>query len=153
MTRPMRPSEQHKMLGDAIHWLSALERDHAQVVASLRDWSGGLSSGGGPTGKNSISDPTGQAAMAVDSWGLMRAELADLILAVYRKAKDAEKIRREVVEPPPPVTHSNAGLAECCNPNCPDEAWAVKGGRCRSCYDYKRAHDRDRRKSRDTGAE
>jgi hypothetical protein len=137
-----------KMLGDAIHWLSALERDQAQVVANLRDWSGGLSSGGGPQPKNAVSDPTGNAAMAVDSWGLMRAELGDLILAVYRKAKDAEKIRREVVEPPPEKEPADRGLAECCNPNCPDEAWAVKAGRCERCYAYKWKYDRDRRMSK-----
>ena len=150
MTRPMRPSEQHKMLGDAIHWLTALEADHAQVVASLRDWSGGLTSGGGPTGKNSISDPTGQSALATDSWGLMRAELADLVLAVYRKAKDLERIRREVVEPPPEKQPADRGLASCANGHgCPDDAWATKAGRCDRCYAYQYKYDRDRRKSKE----
>lgn len=149
MTRPLRPSEQHRMLGDAIAWLGRLEADHATFVAHLRDWSGGLTSGGGPQPKNAVSDPTGQSALAVDEWGQMRARSAELILAVYRSAKDLEAMRREVVSPPPPREPEERGLAKCCNPNCPDDAWAEKAGRCSPCYQYKRRTDRDRRKSRE----
>lgn len=149
MTRNQRPSEQRADLLTAISRLERFAHAHHTVTANLRDWSAGASSGSsGPRPKNAVSDPTGQAAMSTDEWGLMRQRVAELIHQAWRAACDLEDIRRQVAAPALPKEPAERGLAKCANPACPDDAWAVKAGRCDACYAYRRRTDRDRRKSK-----
>ena len=148
MTRPVRPSEQHRSLVTAISRLDRFAAAHAQVVANLRDWSAGIGSGGGPKAKGAVSDPTGEGALNVDEWGQMRERVAELVDRVWRDAMELEGIRAKVAAPPPPKAPEHRGLTRCANLHgCPDDAWATKAGRCEACYRYLRRTDRDRRLS------
>jgi hypothetical protein len=151
VTRNRRPSEQRADLLTALGRLERFAHDHALIVARLRDWSAGVGGSGGPQPKNAVSDPTGQAAMSTDEWGQMRQRVDDLIHQAWRAACDLEDIRRQVAAPALPKEPEERGLAKCANPACPDDAWAVKAGRCDACYQFRRRTDRDRRKSKDHG--
>lgn len=153
MTRPQRPSEQRADLLTAISRLERFAHDHPTVVANLRDWSAGVGGSGGPRPVNAVSDPTGQAAMATDEWGMMRQRVGELIHAAWRAACDLEDIRRQVASPALPKEPEERGIPFCANPTCPDAPTpAVKAGRCEACYRFRRRTDRDRRKSKEMGA-
>lgn len=157
MARGRRPSERERHLAIAGDYMLRLQRDHLRVISRLRDWSAGISGNGGPIPKNSISDPTGQSALAVDEFGTARHKLEVLIDEVCKRMELIEFIRREVMAPPPTLEeverergNQQAGsLQHCANCHgCPDEAWATKAGRCEACYKYRARHGRDRRVSR-----
>ena len=154
MPRGRRPSEREQHLTIAADYFERLRRDHLKVVGRLRDWSAGIGGAGGPQPKNSISDPTGQAALAVDEWGTARHRLELLIDDVCRTLDRIEQIRRQVMAPPPSADEvererSNQradGLQPCANAHgCPSDGWATKAGRCEACYKYRQRSGRDRR--------
>lgn len=159
MPRGRRPSEREQHLTIAADHMARIQRDHLKVVGRLRDWSAGIGGTGGPQPKNSISDPTGQTALAVDEFGTARNRLEALIDEVCRRLDRIEVIRREVMAPPPTLeevererTNQRAdGLQPCANQHgCPDEGWATKAGRCETCYKYRARNGQDRRVSRRT---
>lgn len=114
-----------------------------------QDWSSPLRSPGGPTPKNSVSDPTGATATA-------RATIEDRYAAslerrcreFHRAALNLSGLVTEITAGPKELPDNS--LAPCANPHgCPSEAWAERRGRCHSCYRYVRRHGRDRRKPYD----
>lgn len=131
--------------------LSRLDNDHPKIVDRLRDWAGTISGGnGGPTAKGTVSDPTGNAAMAVDEWGQTRTRMDQLIRTMATAAADLEFIRRQVMDTdttdPDKPNQRAATLQPCANQNgCPDDAWACRAGRCDTCYAYRHRTGRDRR--------
>lgn len=147
MTRPARPTEQRRQLDTICDLLARFTAAHPTITTNLRDWTNGTTTTGGPGPKNTISDPTGNTALTVDHWATIRTRVDDHVRTLYRLACDLERVRQEVAAPPLPKQPEQRGLAHCANPNCPDDAWAVKAGRCEPCYRYRLRTDRDRRTS------
>ena len=147
MTRPVRPSELAATLDRDLDLLARLRADLPHLVATLRDWSAGIRSGGG-AGGGGVGDPTGHAALTTDEWAGRRRDLERRVATIHAAVLDLEKIRREVIDPPPPTEPAARGLVHCANIHgCPDDAWATKAGRCDTCYGYQRRTGRDRRLS------
>jgi hypothetical protein len=156
MPRPPRTSETAFRLGHAAEDLAVLARDFPKLVATLQDWRHGPSSGsGGPGPKNSVSDPTGNAATNLDEWGRTLDQARHLVASILRDVANLSAIRRQVVEPPPPVVDVPVGLVACANQHgCPDGNWGDHSrGRCSACAAYLRKYDRDRTRSRATPAD
>jgi len=157
MARGRRPSEREQHLSIAGDYFARIQRDHLKVIGRLRDWSAGIGGSGGPQAKNTISDPTGHAALATDEFGSARHRIESLIDDVCRALDRIESIRREVMAPPPTAeeverqrsNQKTGALQPCANIHgCPDEAWATKAGRCEACYKYRQRRGSDRRVSR-----
>lgn len=147
MPRPHRPSELEAKLDHVGRHAQAAVDDLRTVLRRLSDWSAGASSGGtsGPTPKNQVSRPTEAAALSHDEHARKRDEIVRQVLVADAAMRQVDRIRREVMAPPPRSTPVERGLAKCCNPRgCPDDAWAVKAGRCDACYQYRWRTDRDR---------
>ena len=156
MPRPPRPSETAFRLEHAAEDLELLARDFRRVVSTLQDWRHGPSSGsGGPGPKNSVSDPTGNAATNLDEWGRTLERWQQLAAVIVRHVADASAIRRQVLDPPPPVVEVPIGLVACANAHgCPDGNWGDHSrGRCSACAAYLRKYDRDRTRSRSAAVE
>lgn len=148
MTRPVRPSELAATLDRDLDLLARLRADLPRVVATLRDWSSGIRSGGAASGAGSVSDPTGHAALTADEWAGRRHRLERLVATIHAAALNAERIRADVLAPPVERAPAARGLVHCANLHgCPDDAWATKAGRCDTCYGYQRRTGRDRRLS------
>ena len=155
MPRPDRPSEMVARLERAAHDLELVAREYRRVVSTLQDWRHGPSSGsGGPGPKNSVSDPTGNAATNLDEWGRTLDRWHHLAAQVVRASADMTSIRRQVLDPPAPVVDVPVGLVACANAHgCPDGNWGDHSrGRCSPCASYLRKYDRDRRRSRSADA-
>ncbi len=144
MPRTLRRSEVTIRLERAVNDLEHL--DPSRLIDALRDFAAGVGSGGGPTPKNSISDPTGNQALAIDEWALMRQEVSDLVRRISTDAHRLIIIQRVALEPALPKAPADRGIAACCNLHgCPSDAWADVAGRCRTCAEYLRRTGRDRR--------
>jgi hypothetical protein len=143
MPRPLRSNEMVDRLRRITTDLDGLHPE--RTSDALRDFSAGPGSGGGPSPKNQISDPTGNAALSRDSWAMMRVEMSQIINRMVLDASRLVSIEREVLAPPPPKAPVDRGLVKCCNVHgCPDDAWAIKAGRCIACYEALRRTERDR---------
>lgn len=136
--------------------LQLLAAEYRRVVSTLQDWRHGPSSGsGGPGPKNSVSDPTGNAATNLDEWGRTLDQVQHLAASIVRDVANATAIRRQVVDPPPPVVEVPVGLVACANAHgCPEGNWGDHSrGRCSACASYFRKYDRDRTRSRSEAGE
>jgi hypothetical protein len=145
MPRNPRPSELAHTAGFIALAARRAEADVLQVLANLRDWSAGASnSSSGPSPKNQVSRPTEAQALGHDQWAQLRAKLVEHLQLADRAMREVERIRREVMDPPPERLPVERGLVRCANVHGCD-AWAEKAGRCDTCYRYLRRTDRDRR--------
>lgn len=124
-----------------------IAEDHRTVLAS---------NGGGPTGKNEISDPTGQVAVAGGPHA--SAQWADELDRLGKEVADrGDDLHQLVVHV---TSHAETGrpkhVAWCANQfGCPADAPAAPGksGRCASCWRYKKDHGIDRKKKYDRSNE
>ena len=150
MTRPIRPSELAAVATRAHRRLTHLIEDLPQLIAALRDYSTGITSGGGTPAAGHITDPTGNAALATDQWANQRRQLEHAVRMIDQGAATCDHIRRHTLEPPPPARPVDRGIPACANAHgCPDDNWADPGhaGRCDTCYRYRHRTGRDRRRS------
>ena len=156
MSRPTRPSERTKVFQRSIQILRRVGDNDRIVVGRLREWTAGLSGSGGPSSKGTVSDPTGNAALAVDEHGALRARYNRAITDLWLAVRQLDSIEREVMKPA--LTHAEAqqrqenqrvgALQPCANLHgCPDDEWATKAGRCEACYRYRVRRGSDRRVS------
>lgn len=145
MPRTLRRSEITIRLQRALNDLEHLNPE--RLIDALRDFAAGVSSSGGGAGAtNAISDPTGNGALAVDEWAMMRQEVSDLVRRISLDAHRLVIIQRVALEPPVATARANVGLAKCANIHGCDN-WASKAGRCETCYRFNREHGHDRRQS------
>jgi hypothetical protein len=150
VTRPIRPSELAAVATRAHRRLGQLIDDLPQLIAALRDYSAGISSGGGTPATGHISDPTGHAAIATDEWAGARRQLEHAVRMLDQAAATCDNIRRHTLAPPPPAEPADRGLTICANIHgCPDDAWSEPGhaGRCDTCYRHRHRTGHDRRRS------
>ena len=145
MPRNPRPSELAQTAGFIELAARRARADALQVLAHLRDWSAGASNSlSGPSPKNQVSRPTEAQALGHDHWKQLRARLVDQLQVADRAMREVERIRREVMDPPPEKLPVDRGLVRCANVHGCDN-WAERSGRCDTCYRYLRRTDRDRR--------
>ena len=147
MSRTRRPTELHHTARQLAIAADRCQDEILQVLRFLREWSAGAThSADGPSPKNQVSRPTEAQALGHDQFARMRDRLIEQLLVADRAMREVDSIRREVMSGPPPARPAERGLAKCCNMHgCPDDAWAVKAGRCDTCYRYRARTDRDRR--------
>ena len=158
MPRPIRPSRLEQLLHRSRTNLAPI--DIVTVCDQLRDWTASVAAGAGladarVSGSTSDpcghADPTGNAALLVadDYAAGVRARIEHHVLQIDSHAASLAKLAGLVTSPPEPPDPAGRGLVLCANVHdCPDDAWAVKAGRCEACYRWRLRHDgMDRRRS------
>lgn len=105
-------TEVDRMIQQAERTLALLRRQGVEAVRRAKDWATPLSSSTGPGPKNSVSDPTGNAATADDDlreqWTLLSVELGQWFDTNVALESRVSRLTRDAV-----VENERAGIGWC----------------------------------------